>query len=1103
MADANAWGRVERASLICRDGQKGTTSGDYYAPPDRQFAPVRHGNRVDAFTDGRSAMKAMADAIRGAQKFIFIADWQMNFDTEMDARGDAHSARLSELLFDAINQRGVDVRVLLYDSVEAAAYTHENEVRTALYKMQDDKTPGQVQVGLHNPATGRTDAFNIAFSHHQKILVVDGRIGFVGGLDVAHGRWDDGNFDVVCDPTLHVINDHYNNCLSKYRSMTDDETELTLDKPDTSPDAAGRVRPGFAQAYVPGMAIALDQMKAQWDAGAALAELQDYADKLGVPDALEREGLRKIAEWIIPGMEEGMAVKRTVARTFLAIQTTLEEIGKEYADVIAASNRAADEAIKLNPVEAAAAAGRAVAGFSAIQAKKFGSWLDQQKNDIRAAALRPFQTAEKAVGYLLDPRSLRADIEGRLSEIEAKIDKAKRDWESLVQWINTPVDRTQRLLDSGRQPRMPWQDVHAQIAGPAVFDICSNFMHRWNAMVWQNQRGDRTIGSLLRKGLNTGLRKTNEWLDTALPEQTTLARGMELTPLSDQWLQSMGGMQAVFGDLTVPGTAGKISVQIVRSSGTALHALEKKGRRELGLNLDDASCLQPYWEREQPMHSILDAMVNCIASASAYIYLETQFLISDCGWSDADPGSVVETAVKGGERRDATDAEKAKLGHVERGVAMSGPVGRADIVQDVVERRQGVKSAASNPLVAALTARIRRAILARQGFHVYITLPVHPEGSLADGAVVKQQYWVQQTLLRGDDSLIRRICRSLIARDKDIREASVEEADLQAEVKAGRWKEYLSVMNLRSYGVLAETRRSDHLPPHTIGSEHGPSLYVVTEQCYVHSKLLIVDDAVAIIGSANCNDRSLLGTGDTEIAAVIVDGEAKRMDLGNGVQVITRTFARELRLKLWRKFLGQEIQELPEKENQHFVFSELTEGYYPWFNKNVPTLPVDRPASAETWRSIRDLADSNSAAYQRVFTNVPRDSFPRYDSVLHGFPAAGLSDKGHVKRILYAQPADLQPEFMLEPSVVSNYVTGAVGRHDVRKATDFLRDTALGDYGVQGFWVTMPLLWGSSMDDPAAMMPNEIIAAVPVDRSRSIESGYSNGGIPGKSGEKA
>ncbi|HDS1104366.1 TPA: phospholipase, partial [Stenotrophomonas maltophilia] len=137
--------------------------------------------------------------------------------------------------------------------------------------------------------------------------------------------------------------------------------------------------------------------------------------------------------------------------------------------------------------------------------------------------------------------------------------------------------------------------------------------------------------------------------------------------------------------------------------------------------------------------------------------------------------------------------------------------------------------------------------------------------------------------------------------------------DLQAEVKAGRWKEYLSVMNLRSYGVLADVNHKNHYAPHTIGADQATPLYVVTEQCYVHSKLLIVDDAVAIIGSANCNDRSLLGTGDTEIAAVIVDGAAKSMDLGNGLQVITRKFARDLRMKLWRKFLGQALETKPEK----------------------------------------------------------------------------------------------------------------------------------------------------------------------------------------------
>jgi len=40
----------------------------------------------------------------------------------------------------------------------------------------------------------------------------------------------------------------------------------------------------------------------------------------------------------------------------------------------------------------------------------------------------------------------------------------------------------------------------------------------------------------------------------------------------------------------------------------------------------------------------------------------------------------------------------------------------------------------------------------------------------------------------------------------------------------------------------------------------------VTELIYVHSKLMIVDDNYVIMGSANINDRSMLGTRDSEIA---------------------------------------------------------------------------------------------------------------------------------------------------------------------------------------------------------------------------------------------
>ena len=56
---------------------------------------------------------------------------------------------------------------------------------------------------------------------------------------------------------------------------------------------------------------------------------------------------------------------------------------------------------------------------------------------------------------------------------------------------------------------------------------------------------------------------------------------------------------------------------------------------------------------------------------------------------------------------------------------------------------------------------------------------------------------------------------------------------------------------------------------------------------YVHSKLLIVDDATCVVGSCNINDRSLRGGRDTEVAVCI-----------EGPQV------KDLRVKLWRAHLG-------------------------------------------------------------------------------------------------------------------------------------------------------------------------------------------------------
>ena len=64
--------------------------------------------------------------------------------------------------------------------------------------------------------------------------------------------------------------------------------------------------------------------------------------------------------------------------------------------------------------------------------------------------------------------------------------------------------------------------------------------------------------------------------------------------------------------------------------------------------------------------------------------------------------------------------------------------------------------------------------------------------------------------------------------------------------------DYITVFSLRNWGKLK-----------------GGVL--TTEQVYIHGKVCIVDDRLAIIGSANINERSQRGDRDSEIAAVIRD----------------------------------------------------------------------------------------------------------------------------------------------------------------------------------------------------------------------------------------
>ncbi|CAM1500958.1 Fc.00g101200.m01.CDS01 [Cosmosporella sp. VM-42] len=109
-------------------------------------------------------------------------------------------------------------------------------------------------------------------------------------------------------------------------------------------------------------------------------------------------------------------------------------------------------------------------------------------------------------------------------------------------------------------------------------------------------------------------------------------------------------------------------------------------------------------------------------------------------------------------------------------------------------------------------------------------------------------------------------------------------------------EDYISFFSLRQWGILGND-------------------VLVTEQLYIHAKTIIVDDRVALIGSANINERSMLGSRDSECAAIVRDTDMIWSTMAGKPYQVGR-FAHTLRLRLMREHLGLDVDEILEQERQ-------------------------------------------------------------------------------------------------------------------------------------------------------------------------------------------
>ena len=150
--------------------------------PGRNCWRIEHADRFAMLVDADAYFRAVRRAICNARHSIFILSWDIDSRMLLVPAGanDGYPEPLGDFLHAVVASRpGLRAYVLNWDF--AMLYALEREW-LPVYKL-DWRT--------HRRLAFRMDAKHpLGGSHHQKVVVIDDQVAFVGGLDLTRSRWD-------------------------------------------------------------------------------------------------------------------------------------------------------------------------------------------------------------------------------------------------------------------------------------------------------------------------------------------------------------------------------------------------------------------------------------------------------------------------------------------------------------------------------------------------------------------------------------------------------------------------------------------------------------------------------------------------------------------------------------------------------------------------------------------------------------------------------------------------------------------------------------------------------------------------------------------------
>lgn len=552
---------------------------------------------------------------------------------------------------------------------------------------------------------------------------------------------------------------------------------------------------------------------------------------------------------------------------------------------------------------------------------------------------------------------------------------------------------TKNKLDRSKYSRMGWSDVALSLTGAVVDDLKAHFVQRWNFIYndkYSARRDPRYTALTFTASLipqdqylpdGANVSSSSKFVDVGEENDTSraIASSRERTSYLDfhgggEILNKLRGNFPVSRKNLVPENqeeAGSTGVQLVRSCSKWSHGVFTE-------------------------HSIINAYIEVIKQSQHFIYIENQFFITATGDYQRPVRNKIGAAIVERVLRAFHEGQKYKVIVIIPAVpAFPGDLKAEDSLgtRAIMEFQHHSICRNGHSIIENIEkAGVPDAKEYIRFYHLRNYDRISPEK--ATECYGQQPNTGCEGSRTGQDDTCNNIYYDQGRRPCENLEQVNDQCDRyrQSACQTNGQGNLDSISSCYMDSSVSVTQ----VP--WSGSPEAEIRAFVSEELYIHSKLLIADDQIVICGSANLNDRSQLGFHDSEIAVVIEDPNRIETCM-NGRPYQASAFASSLRRQLFRKHLGLLPPQDPQQPTMNFL--PITQGpnQYDW-NSPADRLVSD-PLSDDFTELWNRTARTNTEVFSKAFHIVPSDNcrnWKQYDEWYERF-FASPSRKGDREQI--------------------------------------------------------------------------------------------------------